>query len=63
MINYEDILQLAPFAVQQKEKEKLFLKRLIYLSHFHEAHCEEYQRVIEHLNIDLNHFGVAFTNW
>ncbi len=49
MIDYEQILQISPYSLSAEEKKKLYQKVLSDLGVHHQANCEPYRRLCEHL--------------
>lgn len=52
MIDFEEILNIAPFSLNQKEKTELFNKWMKDLTVFHAQNCENYAKILKGLNID-----------
>lgn len=51
--SFEKMLELPPYSLAKKEKERLLGKRLIHLSRQHYEACEEYRKIINAFGIDL----------
>lgn len=51
---FEEILEIAPYSLDMKEKEKLLTERLIELTELHRKNCPEYRRILESIRYDKN---------
>lgn len=51
MINFDDILDIPPFSLNEKEKTKLFNEKLQQLTVFHANNCEKYKKMLNVLNV------------
>lgn len=51
---FEEILKIAPYSLDVKEKEKLLTERLIELTELHGENCLEYKRILESVCYDKN---------
>lgn len=51
-MNFEEILQIKPYSLEKKEKEKLLTERLVELTDFHREHCPEYARILESISYE-----------
>lgn len=49
MIDYEWWMQLDPFSLSQKEKEKYYIDAMNALYHYHKEHCLEYEKLCHFL--------------
>lgn len=54
MSSLEDVFNLPPFSLDKQAKSDLFLKDMKDLSLHHYNNCEEYKKIIDTFNIDLN---------
>ena len=46
-MNFEEILQIAPFSLSKDKKEKMLTKRLIGLTELHKNKCQEYAKILD----------------
>lgn len=46
-MNFEEILQIHPYSLNKKEKEKLLTGRLVELTELHKENCPEYGRLLK----------------
>ena len=53
-MNFEEILNIPPYSLNEKEKEKLLTKRLSELTELHKKNCPEYSRILDSIDFDLN---------
>lgn len=53
-MKYDEILNIPPFSLDRKDKEKLLTERLIELTKFHQENCPEYARILDALSFNLN---------
>ena len=51
-MTFEDFLNVPPFAMERKEKEKALTDRLKTLTGFHREHCPEYARMLDAVGYD-----------
>jgi len=51
MIDYEEILKIAPYSLCREEKEKLLSERLIRLTAFHYEQCGPYKRMLDAVGV------------
>lgn len=58
-MNYEKVLEIAPFSLNKEEKSKLFGEYLKDLSKFHYNNCESYKKITDRLNINLENVDEA----
>lgn len=54
MFNYADILNIAPFSLDKRAKEKMMFENLLDLTKFHYDNCENYKKILGALNIDFD---------
>ena len=53
-MTYEEILEIAPFSLARKDKRRLLDERLLALTRYHYAHCEEYRKMLDATGVDIN---------
>lgn len=46
-MEYSDILEIAPYSLEKKDKERLLTERIKELTVFHMEHCPEYRRMMD----------------
>lgn len=51
MIDYEEILKIAPYSLCKEEKEKLLTEKLGQLTAFHYEKCEPYKRMLDAVSV------------
>ena len=51
-MTFEEILEIAPYSLNAKEKEKLLTERLVELTEHHRKNCPEYRRMLESICYD-----------
>lgn len=51
-MNFENILQIAPYSLDKEEKEKLLTERLVELTEHHKNNCPEYEQMLESVSYD-----------
>ena len=51
MNNFADLLQLAPYSMNQDEKEKLLLSELEQLVAHHRKYCKQYDNLCDALSL------------
>lgn len=51
-MTFDDILQIAPYSLDQEKKEKLLTKRLMHLTQTHKEQCELYRRMLAVVGYD-----------
>lgn len=51
-MNFEDILQIAPYSLNKSEKEELLTERMVELTEFHRNNCPEYRQMLECVSYD-----------
>lgn len=49
-MKFEEILQISPFSLNKKDKEKLLTKRLIELTRLHQEKCPEYAKMLQSIS-------------
>lgn len=54
MITFDDILNISPYSLDKKEKEKLLTERLSDLTKRHLKDCPEYARMLNAISFDVN---------
>ncbi len=54
MINFDEILNIAPYSMDKDEKNKFLTETLLELSKHHYKNCPEYKRIVDGLGVDLN---------
>lgn len=54
MPEIEELLQTDPYSMEKEEKERVLSESLIGLTKYHDAHCPEYHRLLEHLGISVS---------
>lgn len=53
MVDFEEILAVAPYSLAREEKRQLLTERLKQLTVFHAEHCESYARILKGLGVDI----------
>ena len=53
-MKFEDIINIPPYGLEKKEKEKILTERLEELTHHHYENCESYRRMVKSLGFDFN---------
>lgn len=53
-MNYEDILQIAPYSLDKEQKNKLLTERLIELTKHHKKNCSEYSQILDSIGFDID---------
>lgn len=53
-MNFEDVMQYAPYSLDKQEKEKLLTERLKELTKYHSENCEEYNAILKSIDFDIN---------
>lgn len=53
-MTFEEILQISPFSLEEKEKETLLTERLKDLTKLHRENCQEYNQILESINYDAD---------
>lgn len=53
MLNYQDLLSLPPFQLNRSEKRSVLLQNMKVLCRHHYEHCEDYKKILDTLNVDL----------
>lgn len=53
-MTYEEILEIAPFSMERADKQRLLDERLLALTRYHYAHCEEYRKMLDATGVDVN---------
>ena len=53
-MTFEEILQISPFSLEEKEKETLLTERLKDLTKLHRENCQEYNQILESINFDAD---------
>ncbi len=53
-MDFEDILQTAPFSMEKSEKENILTKRLIELTRLHSENCSEYKKMLDAISFEEN---------
>lgn len=51
-MNYNDILQIAPYSLDKADKENLLMQRLLQLTDKHRECCPEYAKILESISFD-----------
>ncbi len=51
-MTFDEFLEIPPFSLNEREKEKLLTKRLTELTNFHRGHCLEYKRMLDATGFD-----------
>lgn len=49
-MTFEEILEIAPYALNKDDKEKLLTERLVELTEYHKNNCPEYARILESIS-------------
>lgn len=55
-MTFEEILEILPYSLEKKEREKILTKRLVQLTDFHKDNCQEYARILD--SISYNRAGL-----
>ena len=53
-MNYEDILQIAPYSLDKEQKNKLLTERLLELTKHHKKNCSEYSQILDSIGFDID---------
>ena len=53
-MEFEQILQIPPYSLEKREKEKLLTGRLVALTELHKEKCPEYKRILDSICYDLD---------
>ena len=53
MIHLDKFIDLEPFSLREKEKNKIFSEQIIYLTKFHYKNCFEYKKIINFLKFNF----------
>ena len=53
-MTFDEIINIAPYSLSEKEKEKLLTERLVDLTKYHYEHCPEYKRMLDATGFDVN---------
>ena len=56
-MSFEEILEIAPYSLNKKEKGKLLTERLSELTKLHRDKCPEYKHMLEAVDFDADHIG------
>lgn len=51
-MSYDEMLQIAPYSLNKKEKNKILTQRLVELTKYHRANCSEYNRILESISFN-----------
>lgn len=54
MISYDEILNIAPYSLDKREKEKLLSENFIALTKTHYEQCENYKKMLDALGVELD---------
>ena len=54
MLNYDEILNIAPYSLNKNEKEKLLFDGLFDLTKYHYENCGNYRKILNTLNINFD---------
>lgn len=54
-MTYDEIIDIPPYSLSEKEKEKLLTERLIQLTQHHMEHCPRYKRMLNARDFDLRY--------
>ena len=54
-MNFEEILNIPPYSLNEKEKENLLTQRLVELTALHKKNCPEYSRILDSINFDFKY--------
>lgn len=52
-MNFDDLLQISPYALNKGEKEKILTERLKELTEYHKEHCQEYAHILDSIDYDM----------
>lgn len=52
-MEYSEILEIPPYSLERKEKQKLMCERLGVLAKYHYENCQAYKNIVDFLNVDL----------
>ncbi len=50
---YEEILNIPPYSLDERQREMLLTERLIELTEYHKEHCPEYNSILAAIDFDL----------
>ena len=53
-MTFEEILAIAPYSLNETEKNKLLTERLVELTKMHQENCPEYKRMLEAIDFDVD---------
>jgi len=53
VMTFEEILNISPYSLDEREKEKLLTERLTELTQYHREKCPEYARILDALGFDV----------
>lgn len=53
MIKYDEILNIAPFSLNKKEKKKLLTEKILDLTHYHYENSEMYKNMLNSIEFDI----------
>lgn len=51
-MTFDEIMNILPYSLDAKEKEKLLTERLVELTELHREKCSEYKKILEAINYD-----------
>lgn len=51
-MSFDRFLQIPPYSLDQKEKERLLLDRLVELTEHHQSNCSAYRRILDSISYD-----------
>ena len=53
-MTFDDILEIPPYSLDEKEKNKLLTERLIELTRLHQEKCPEYRNALKAINFEVD---------
>lgn len=54
MVDYNELLTIAPYSLPKEEKNKLLTERLLELTEYHYDNCKEYRQILDCLSFHAN---------
>ena len=54
-MNFDEYIQIPPYSLDRKEKQRLLTERLRYLTVHHRGNCQEYARILDSISYTPDH--------
>ena len=54
-MNFDEYIQIPPYSLDRKEKQRLLTERLRYLTVHHRGNCQEYARILDSISYNPDH--------